>query len=572
MKRIILLISMLLLGFCWAKPVSASVVDSGTCGENATWELDDEGTLTISGTGDMNDYTDSTAAGTNPPPWHTHDKEIKRLVIEEGIISIGTWAFTRTNITEATIPSSLKKINSNSFAYTSLKSIIIPETVLSIGNGVFSYSGLSNITLPDNLTTIPESLFAHCTSLKTITLPNSIKNIEAYAFTSSGLTDITIPNGVESIEDGLFWNCNSLEKVHLPSSITSIKQFAFAFCRKLTDITIPENVTLIGDSAFKYCTSLKKNLILKSVKKIDSSAFLCCDNLSEITIYPDDVTMYGCSIGSISHGSGSRVNKNFIIHANPNSSAHTYAKEEGIQFSCINHTPVVMPGKEATAESTGLTEGLKCSGCGKIFKEQKVIPKIEIEVKEKHDATYFATNKPAVLTTRIKNSTIQRVSWRSSNKKWATVQGKGPNNSTCVVKPKKAGIGHTVTITATVYYYVNDSSSGSVKVMSLSSSSKKVRKTTLKYKGKITKKITLKSISGTGKVYVGKSIKLKANPRKARKMVEWESSNTSVATVSNGKVRGRKEGTVTITCITKDTNHSKRTKRIKVVKKKKSKK
>ncbi len=124
---------------------AAETVDSGTCGDNITWTLDDEGTLTISGTGDMYDYS------TRPEesPWQSWRYKIKQINIEEGVTSICSWAFAAcNNLSSVTIGKSVKNIGHDAFADCGgLTDIIIPASVERCGKGIFSGCfGLTDVT------------------------------------------------------------------------------------------------------------------------------------------------------------------------------------------------------------------------------------------------------------------------------------------------------------------------------------------------------------------------------------------------------------------------------------------
>jgi len=203
-------------------PPSETIVASGTCGDNLTWKLDDEGTLTISGKGAMTEWVNSDSA-----PWKTYSNTINKVVIQPGVTSIGGHAFSKCK---------------------NLTSITIPEGVTSIGSDAFSgCSSLTSITIPEGVTSIGEYAFYACENLKSITIPKSVTSIGNYAFGGcSSLTSITIPEGVTSIEGGVFYKCSSLTSITIPESVTSIGWYAFQGCSSLTSITIPEGVTSIG--------------------------------------------------------------------------------------------------------------------------------------------------------------------------------------------------------------------------------------------------------------------------------------------------------------------------------------
>ena len=232
---------------------------SGTCGDNVTWTLDDEGTLIISGTGATKDYQ------TNDRSPFDHNTDIKKAVIESGVTSIGYGLFLYcSNLTEVSIPNS----------------------VTSIGTAVFyQCTSLKNITIPNSVTSIGTDAFGYCTSLTSITIPNSVTSIGDFTFEyCTNLKNITISNSLTSIGTDAFGYCTSLTSVTIPNSVTSIGDYAFEYCTDLTNITIPNSVTAIGMSAFSKCSSLTGIIIPKSVYSIGYSAFLNCSNLTSITI------------------------------------------------------------------------------------------------------------------------------------------------------------------------------------------------------------------------------------------------------------------------------------------------
>ena len=304
-------------------PPSETIVASGTCGDNLTWKLDDEGTLTISGKGAMTEWVHSHSA-----PWETYSNTINKVVIQpgvtcigknafssgcknltsitipEGVTSIGRYAFQWcSSLTSITIPKSVTSIGWSAFqGCSSLKSITIPEGVTSIGEHAFGgCSSLRSITIPEGVTSIEDGVFYECSSLMSITIPEGVTIIgdEAFQWCSS-LTSITIPKGVTSIGWKAFQGCSSLKSITIPEGVTSIEYGAFDTCRGLTSVTIPESVTSIGKHAFDGCENLKSITIPKSVTSIGESAFYGCENLESITI-PEGVTsiegrvFYDCS-------------------------------------------------------------------------------------------------------------------------------------------------------------------------------------------------------------------------------------------------------------------------------------
>ena len=237
---------------------AAETANSGTCGDNVTWRLSDDGVLTISGTGDMADFEwDGT-------PWCSVSSQVKSVVIKDGVTSIGDCAFG---------------------GCISLTSVSIPDGVISIGFAAFeSCSLLTGVTIPNSVTGIGDYAFGYCSSLISVTIPGSVTSIGEAAFAGGstsvnvsrenknycsvdgGLYDkqkttifhpgkiqngaFRVPDGVNRIGDSAFFDCTSLTSVIIPKSVTSIGSLAFLGCIRLTNVTIPDGVTSIGDAAF----------------------------------------------------------------------------------------------------------------------------------------------------------------------------------------------------------------------------------------------------------------------------------------------------------------------------------
>ena len=272
---------------------TANIIDSGTCGDNGdnlTWTLDDEGTLRISGTGDMYEYS-SPRQGADSP-WRAN-KDIKAVIINEGVTSIGSRAFRECDaLTSITISDSVTSIGIETFLdCKSLTSITIPDNVTSIGDHAFEgCSGLTSINISDNVKGIKAGVFYGCDSLTSITIPNSVEYIGYDAFRGcSSLTSITILDGVTAIGDYAFEGCNELISITIPDSVTIINKYAFYNCSSLTSITIPDGVTSISESTFEECSGLTSITIPDSVTSISNDAFFNCSSLISITI-PDGVT------------------------------------------------------------------------------------------------------------------------------------------------------------------------------------------------------------------------------------------------------------------------------------------
>ncbi|MBQ2664500.1 MAG: leucine-rich repeat domain-containing protein [Clostridia bacterium] len=317
---------------------SAEITESGTCGNNLTWTLDDEGTLTISGEGDMTDWDSYYNAPFASGPFDSNESKIKKIIIENGVTSIGKYAFYRcSNLTDITIPESVVTIGVESFEWcSSLTKIVLPSNLKVINDYAFhGCSSLSDISIPEGCTIIGTNAISGCQSLTNIFIPASVTSIGNSAFGGSynltGLEvseeninytsengvlynkdktellaypsaegDYTIPSGVKHIGDGAFASCKNLISITIPDSVISIENGAFTYCRNLTSINIPYSITSIGDVAFTYCDKLSNIDLPDSIVSIGVNAFADCHSLQHINIpkgmtHIADLTFYFCS-------------------------------------------------------------------------------------------------------------------------------------------------------------------------------------------------------------------------------------------------------------------------------------
>ena len=327
-----------------AEEIELFAANSNSCGEGLTWKLS-YGTLTISGTGKMDSYSSGGA------PWHSQRAYIGRIVISEGVTSIGECAFEEcTNVTSISIPDSVTELNEYCFyACESMKSITIPQSVTRIADGVFVacekltdiyYGGTDaswkhitsrNAGLGDNVTIHSTGVFTgtcgddltwtidnnevltisgtgripdyndpssggnntapwygYAYQIKKVVLGSGVQNIGNNAFAGCyGMTDITIPDGVTSIGDSAFDWCSALTEISIPGTVSSIGSWAFSRCA-LREVEIPQGITSIQSDTFWACTQLTKITIPASVTSIGYEAFSGCA-LREVEI-PQGIT------------------------------------------------------------------------------------------------------------------------------------------------------------------------------------------------------------------------------------------------------------------------------------------
>ena len=286
MRKIIsVLLCVLLLASLLPVSAFADTTASGKCGKDVTWTYED-GVLTISGTGAMENYIDFDTI--KDSPWEAYCSSIRSIVINEGVTSIGYYAFYCIgSLTSVTIPNSVTSIGQGAFyRCSSLTSVTIPDSVTSVGQEAFEdCSSLTSVIIPGSVVSIDKSTFYGCSSLTGVTISEGVTSVGNYAFRDcSSLVSVVIPDSVKSIGDYAFENCSSLTSVTIPDSVTSIGISAFYNCSSLTSVTIPDSVTSIGYSAFSGCSSLTSATIGNGVASIGDCAFSDCSSLTSVTI------------------------------------------------------------------------------------------------------------------------------------------------------------------------------------------------------------------------------------------------------------------------------------------------
>ncbi len=268
-----------------------------------------DGVLTISGEGKMPDYWKEKLPVVDNSPWWSNMQDVEKVIIEEGITSIGANAFPH---------------------YPKLTSVVIPEGVTSIGRNAFAYCYyLEEIILPDSLEFIGDEAFTECVQLTVINIPATVNHIGDMAFSgirnltainvdddnasyvdvdgvlftrdmteilvfpiqkSTLSTEYTVPDGVTTIGSAAFEEC-AFEKVHLPETVINIGENAFYWCYRLKECNIPSGVKVISTFAFSDC-HISKIVIPSGVTTIESHAFHGCNTTEDVFI-PETVTHIG---------------------------------------------------------------------------------------------------------------------------------------------------------------------------------------------------------------------------------------------------------------------------------------
>lgn len=250
-----------------------SIASGSTAG--LAWNLTNAGTLTISGNGAMQDFV-----SVEDQPWHEHGGKIRKVVVGDGVTSIGSCAFWKCGVLSAEISSSVTTIGNSAFRGSSILSVAIPSSVKTIGDDVFSgCQNLDSVTISEGVETIGQRAFQSCGSLKSIVLPASVGEVGAAAFFQcQEMTGVKFAAGSKQVilGDNLFTQCYKLADVTLPQNVNYIGKEMFMNCMLLARVEIPKGAESIGERAFASCSSLKAVVVPDSVTTIGSAAFSAC--------------------------------------------------------------------------------------------------------------------------------------------------------------------------------------------------------------------------------------------------------------------------------------------------------
>ena len=312
------------------KPVVEAIA-SGICGaegDNLTWTLDSDGVLTISGTGAMKDYPNEIGA-----PWADFADDLTKVVIEEGITTIGASAFMYCgNLTEVVIPGTVTSIGSTAFlGCTSLTKFDIPEGVISVGGEAFGEcNALERINIPSSLTSFGERMFMNGAGKLTEINVDSGNTVysskEGVLYSKDGSTLVCYPCGKED------------SSYIVPEGVTAIGNSAFEDCN-VTQVQLPDTLTRICAHAFMNCPFLKTVRIPNGVSTIESGAFSC--GITSISIPASVTEMESAFTESYA-----------LTEINVDSSNPNYMSKDGVLFNKDGKELICYPDQKTDIEYT----------------------------------------------------------------------------------------------------------------------------------------------------------------------------------------------------------------------------
>lgn len=299
--------------------VNLSLAQRGACGDNVKWSISGE-TLTIYGTGDMSDYTADVR-----PSWFPYEANIKHVIIEPGVTSVGDFVFYKAGaIDDVQLPEGLLSIGMSAFDQcTSLKSINLPKSLCTLKGSYVSFypnqsygynfascPNLTEITIPESLTQLGYRAFFNCTKLakvnwnavtnetqhyhyelffgtnvKTVNFGPEVKRVPEYLFYDiNNLTEINTCGTIEAVGPEAFYNTAWLNS-HITSGCVYIDHVLYTYIGNpisAFEINVPEGITGITDGAFRNQKYLVKVSIPESLRSIGAGAFKGCTSLGSV--------------------------------------------------------------------------------------------------------------------------------------------------------------------------------------------------------------------------------------------------------------------------------------------------
>ena len=268
--------------------------DSSKCGDDLTWTLSEDGTLTVAGTGEMWNF-ESPGSGAFLAPWNEERDQILNVRIQQSVNSIGEWSFAYCpNLTEALIAEGVTRLESYAFYQcSSLTYAELPESLSSIGWEVFWECRLQEVRIPAALKEIGDWAFCggvehfsadednpYFVALDGVLYNKSFTEMIQCPISLAG--DFVIPETVSSFRMGAFSRCSTLTGVVIPEGVREISNSLFMSCTALRTVSLPESATDISYMAFGNCMSLEQITIPRSVEQVSWNAFSGCGKLAEI--------------------------------------------------------------------------------------------------------------------------------------------------------------------------------------------------------------------------------------------------------------------------------------------------
>ena len=220
---------------------------------------------------------------------------LHKVVLPEGLTTIGDKAFHYSFVEDVNLPSTMKRIGKEAFYRSHVKELIMPDDMTDFYGGDdygYCFSNmywLNKLVLPKNLTRIPRETFYQGYYITEAVMPEKLQTVGEYAFNSCHRMQTILPEGLKTIEESGFYDCPTLNSP-LPSTLTTIGRYAFQHARGYKSLVIPQSVTSIGEYAFANCTNMTKVELSVNQYSLANGVFRDCSKLDTLKLNSPTVT------------------------------------------------------------------------------------------------------------------------------------------------------------------------------------------------------------------------------------------------------------------------------------------
>lgn len=282
---------------------TAPAATSGSCGAGLNWSLSG-GVLTITGSGAMTDFPESTMA-----PWYQSRKDINSVVLPNGLTAIGDIAF-------------------------------------------YDCKNLVTVNIPSTVTKIGEYAFAHCEKMQMLSIGSSVKVIEEGAFSDCyAVSSLRLPSSLQSIGKKAFYRCESVPAVTIPSSVTEIGVSAFGYCKSLVSANVQASITTIPEFMFYGCEKLVSVTLPQSTENVSSFSFRGCDQLTSV-YYNGSSTSLNEIKNQVGTGVPGFSNTGNVSDSTPNNTSTAGKTTENDDGTITQENTSVTEGTNTTVSTT----------------------------------------------------------------------------------------------------------------------------------------------------------------------------------------------------------------------------
>lgn len=336
-----------------------TLLDSGACGEDVSYTLSDvDGvvTLRIFGTGAMWDYrpsfeeaVSSDVAGLTASPWAADlfSGKIERIVVEDGVTSIGACAFYlwRQENGMITLPATVERLGAYCLFGAKASALCLPKNLKTIDDcalaGAFDAltiaEGNTAFVLSDGVLYAADGCtlvwYPHTRTDDAFTVPNTVTALGAGAFCCAAhLTVLILPAALTTLGERTFSGCTALSSVSLPDAVSELPFACFESCTAMESFVCPDGLTTICRFAFSRCDALNSITPNDGLRTMEADVFAWSNALSELS-FPASMTTI--------HGACTRYSSIHTLSVDPESAA--FKSVDGMVLTKDGATLVALP-------------------------------------------------------------------------------------------------------------------------------------------------------------------------------------------------------------------------------------